>query len=263
MELNFIMQQNSSNLTTKALTAINITAQGNTLRISTLEIANHILAGSKQKTSGAVNKSIIGLIKRKVDGFNQLGLIDFQSLFNLKGKTTEYALLNEAHTNLLFMAMNNSNPLVWKFKVALAKRFDEMKRFIQQRHNAEWLTERVNGKIYTKHIGELFTQALDACGKNHNPSRYINLQQTIYKAILGKTAQQLRKERNIPKGETIRNFLTVSELEDVSAVQKIVERAFIGRNISNDEQLTNAIINAANAIKTPFESLIFNDRVAA
>lgn len=261
------MKLNSSNLTTKALTAINITAQGNTLRISTLEIADHILSGSKQKTAINVNKELVKIVKRYLDGFQTLGLVSFETLPRLKdshgGGDTEYILLNETQTNLLFMSMRNTNPLVLQFKINLIKRFDEIKRFIQQRHNAEWLTERANGKIYTKHIGELFTKALDACGKSHAPNRYINLQQTIYKAILGKTAQQLRKERNIPKGETIRNFLTVSELEDVSAVQKIVERAFIGRNISNDEQLTNAIINAANAIKIPFESLIFNDQVAA
>ena len=125
-----------------------------------------------------------------------------------------------------------------------------------QRRNAEWLTERATGKIYTKQIAELFTQALDACGKSHNPTRYINLQQTIYKAVLGKTVQQLRKERNISKGAIIRNFLTVSELEDISAVQKIVERGFNGRSIDDDHQLTTAIINAANAIRMPFNLLI-------
>jgi hypothetical protein len=68
--------------------------------------------------------------------------------------------------------------------------------------------------------------------------------------------QQLRKERNISKGAIIRNFLTVSELEDISAVQKIVERGFNGRSIDDDHQLTTAIINAANAIRMPFNLLI-------
>lgn len=213
------MKINRSNFTSKALTTINITTHGNTPQISTLEIAQHILAGSKQKTVGAVNKDLLRIIRQYLNGFNEFGQVWFETLFQGQGKLTEYALLNEPQTNLLFMSMNNSNPLVWKFKVALAKRFDEMKRFIQQRHNAEWLTERATGKIYTKQIGELFTQALDACGKSHNPTRYINLQQTIYKAVLGKTVQQLRKERNISKGAIIRNFLTVSELEDISAVQ--------------------------------------------
>lgn len=74
---------------------INVIAKGETLRISTLEIAQHILAGSKQKTAGAVNKNIIRLVKRKLDGFQELGQIGFQSLFQGQGKLTEYALLNE------------------------------------------------------------------------------------------------------------------------------------------------------------------------
>ncbi len=215
---------------------INVIAKGETLRISTLEIAQHILAGSKQKTAGAVNKDLLRIIRQYLDGFNEFGQIGFETLFQGQGKLTEYTLLNEPQTNLLFMSMRNTNPIVWRFKLNLAKRFDEMKRYIQQRHNAEWLTERATGKIYTKQIGELFTKALDACGKSHNPTRYINLQQTIYKAVLGKTVQQLRKDRYIPKGAIIRNFLTVSELEDISAVQKIVERGFNGRSIDDDHQ---------------------------
>ncbi|MBX9867083.1 MAG: hypothetical protein K2Y14_09210 [Burkholderiales bacterium] len=242
---------------------INIIVNANLLQISTLEIAQHILAGSKQKTVGAVNKDLVKIIKSHLDGFKELGQVGFQTHPVYQGGDTEYILLNEPQTNLLFMSMRNINPLVWRFKLDLIKRFDEMKRFIQGQHNAEWIAERATGKIYTKHIGELFTKALDVCGKSHKPSRYINLQQTIYKAVLGKTAQLLRKERDIPKGAIIRNFLTASELEDINAVQKIVERAFIGRSIDNDEQLTTAIYNAANAIKIPFEALIFNSREVA
>lgn len=238
------------------ITPINVTVKGENLRISTLEIAQHIVAGSKQKTIAGVNRDLVRTVKKYIDGFKELGQAGFQTHPVYQGGDTEYIELNEPQTNLLFMSMRNTNPIVWRFKLNLAKRFDEMKRFIQQRHNAEWISERATGKIYTKHIGELFTKALDACGKSHNPNRYINLQQIIYGAVLGKTVQKLRKERNIPKGAIIRNFLTTDELEDISAVQKMVERAFIGRSIDNDSQLTTAIINAAKLIKTPFNLLI-------
>lgn len=229
------------------ITMIELIKHGAEMRISTLEIEKH---------SGLKHQSIIKLVRKYQAKFNEQEQVRFEISLNKSGSPTEYALLTERHTLFLYTLFRNLTPQIINFKFNLANRFYELKEMLMQRRNAEWISERTTGKIYTKCIGELFTKALDACGKSHNPTRYINLQQTIYKAVLGKTVQQLRKERHIPKGAIIRNFLTVSELEDISAVQKIVERGFIGRSIDDDHQLTTAIINAANAIRIPFNLLI-------
>ena len=217
--------------------------------VSTLEIARHILPGSRQKTPGAVNKSIVKLIKAKLDGFNYLGQVNFESHPVYQGGLTEYALLNEAQTNLLFMAMSNKNQVVWTFKISLAKRFDQMKKHLLQRKNDEWLAYRNTGKIVTKQLNKLFDHALTVSGKNHANYRFINLQRAIYKAALNKTTHQLRQERNIPKTAIIRNYLNEQELQLVSAIQTMAVHSLWQLESVTDKQVLAAVANAGNALK--------------
>lgn len=228
--------------------------RGNDVRVSTLEIARHILAGSKQKTDGAVNKDLVRIIRQYLSGFNELGKIGFETLLNPQGKSTEYAELNEPQTNLLFMSMRNSNPIVWRFKVTLAKRFNELRRLLLDRKNAEWVQYRQNGKIVTKSMNELFTKALDYCGKDHENYRYINLQRTIYKAALNKTTQQLRKERDIPKHGIIRDYLSPVELQRVSMVQSIAEMSLSNIAEPTDQVILAAVTNAGNVLRVAANS---------
>ena len=233
-------------------------AHGDDVRVSTLEIARHILAGSKQKTAAGVNRDLVRTIKKYLDGFQQLGLVGFETQARLEdqhgGGDTEYAELNEPQTNLLFMSMRNSNPLVWRFKVTLAKRFDEMKRLLADRKNAEWVQYRQSGKIVTKSMNELLTKALDYRGKDHKDYRYINLQQAIYKAALDKTAQQLRKERNIPKHKTIRDYLGNAELQRVMMIQSLAEISLANIADPTDQVIMAAVTNAGNVLRVAANS---------
>jgi hypothetical protein len=108
---------------------------------------------------------------------------------------------------------------------------------------------------------ELFTQALDYCGKSHESQGYINLQQAIYKAALGKTAQALRKERNIPKHKTVRDYLNRHELGLVTTIQNMAEHALYNVEVIDDAQILRAIDNAGSALKLVANSL-FLPRVA-
>ncbi len=232
--------------------------RGNDVRVSTLEIARHILAGSKQKTAASVNRDLVRTIKKYLDGFQQLGLVGFETQARLEdqhgGGDTEYAELNEPQTNLLFMSMRNSNPIVWRFKVTLAKRFNELRRLLLDRKNAEWVQYRQSGKIVTKSMNGLFTKALDYCGKDHENYRYINLQRTIYKAALNKTTQQLRKERDIPKGRNIRDYLGNAELQRVTMIQSLAEMSLSNIAEPTDQVILAAVTNAGNVLRVAANS---------
>lgn len=208
---------------TNLLQKIELITHGEDVRVTTLEIAKHILSGSKQKTVGRVNSDLTSIVKKYIDGFEELGKLRFETADNPQGEPTEYIELNEPQTNLLFMSMRNSNPIVWRFKVELAKQFTMMRKFIIQRHNAEWIKHRDSGKIVTKRLTEIFNDALTYSHKNHDSYQFANLQQAIYKSALGKTYQQLRKERNIPKNAIIRDYLTPKELERISMLQSLAE----------------------------------------
>ena len=84
------------------------------------------------------------------------------------------------------------------------------------------------GKIKEREKGiavrQALTKAIQQSGENdrmhgHAYSTYTDL---IYKAVLGKSAKQLRDDYGIGKQDNLRDFLTVEELAKVKSVEMIV-----------------------------------------
>ena len=236
----------------KSVIQIELITTGNNPRVSTLEIAKHT------KLSHRV---IIRLVRKYQSEFEELEQVNFQSSLNPQGSPTIYALLTEQHTMFLYTLFRNISPEIVWFKLNLTKRFYQLKTLLLDRKNAEWQSQRSAGKIVTKSMTEIFTKALDYRGKAHDSHRYIVLQQAIYKAALGKTAQALRKERNIPKHMTIRDYLNKHELGLITTIQNIAEHALYNIEVIDDTQILHAIDNAGSALKLVANSL-FIPRVA-
>lgn len=222
-----------------SITQIELIDNANNPRVSTLEIAKHT------KLSHRV---VIRLVRKYQAEFEELETLNFQSSKS-GGLPTTHALLTEQHTMFLYTLFRNITPEIVQFKLNLTKRFYQLKELLINRKNAEWQSQRSVGKIVTKSMTELFTQALDYCGKAHDSHRYIILQQAIYKAALGKTAQALRKERNIPKHKTIRDYLNKHELGLITTIQNMAEHGLCNIEVTDDTQVLHAINNAGNALK--------------
>ena len=54
-----------------------ITYSNDDVRVSTLEIAKHLLSGSKQKSSSKINYDLVQIIKTHIAEFKELGTIRF------------------------------------------------------------------------------------------------------------------------------------------------------------------------------------------
>ena len=95
--------------------------------------------------TGVEHASIIKLIRNNLNDFNEFGPVRFEIR---KGKplpqggfakATEYAILNERHSTLLFSYMRNSE-IVKQFKIRLVKKFYEMRDTIRNGVNAKNLS---------------------------------------------------------------------------------------------------------------------------
>ena len=219
---------------------IELIANGNDVRVSTLEIEKH---------TGLKHQGIIKLVRKYQTEFEELETLRFE-ISKSGGRPTEHALLTEQHTMFLYTLFRNLTPEIVRFKLNLTKRFYQIKKLLIDRSNAEWLAYRESGKIITKRLNELFTHALDEVGKLHNKHSYINLQQAIYKATLGKTCKQLRAERNIPKHHTIRDYLNSKELEKISLLQSITELTLQQYKHVTDAMIITAVVNSGYMLNT-------------
>jgi len=119
--------------------------------------------------------------------------------------------LNEEQATLLMTFLKNT-PAVVDFKVELVRQFYAMRRE---------LTERAIARARRIPPRRDMTDAIRDCVPDspHKNQRYKQYTDLAYKAALGKTAVQLRKERNAPKGANMAEYLTAKEIEAVSQME--------------------------------------------
>jgi phage regulator Rha-like protein len=80
------------------------------------------------------HKTVIGLVRKYKNEFEELGQVAFEKRLNTQGSPTEYALLNEDQATFLITIFRN-NDIVLKFKLRLVKEFRRALNEIQRLYN--------------------------------------------------------------------------------------------------------------------------------
>lgn len=126
-------------------------------------------------------------------------------------KYTKCYQLNEEQATLLMTYLKNT-PVVRAFKVELVRQFYAMRRELTERAVAR------AGRIPPRRN---MTDAIRDCVPDspHKNQRYKQYTDLAYKAALGKTAAQLRKERGAPKGANMTEYLAAKEIEAVAQME--------------------------------------------
>jgi Rha family phage regulatory protein len=107
-----------------------------------------------------------------------------------------------------FLAMGFTGKKAAQFKEAYIKRFNEMEKLI-----FNVVTVR---KDYP-----MLTEAVKMAHDEPKPYHFSNEADLLNKIITGYTAKKFRELHNIPKGESIRPFLTDKQLELMELLQKV------------------------------------------
>lgn len=113
------------------------------------------------------------------------------------------------------LAMGYNGEKAMQFKEAYIRQFNEMEKALLAK-----IKEREKGIA----VRQALTKAIQQSGENdrmhgHAYSTYTDL---IYKAVLGKTAKQLREELGIGKQDNLRDLLSTEELAKVKSVEMVV-----------------------------------------
>ncbi len=126
-------------------------------------------------------------------------------------KYTKCYQLNEEQATLLMTYLKNT-PVVRAFKVELVRQFYAMRRE---------LTERAVARARRIPPRRNMTDAIRDCVPDspHKNRRYKQYTDLAYKAALGKTAAQLRKERGVSKRANVTEYLTAKEIEAAAQME--------------------------------------------
>ncbi len=106
------------------------------------------------------------------------------------------------------LVMGYSGAKAMHFKELYIKRFNEMERFIKT-------------LMLTRKEFPLLTEQIRFIHKNPKPYHYSNECDMINRIVIGMTAKKFRELNNIPKGESIRPYLTEEQLNTFEKLQII------------------------------------------
>lgn len=129
------------------------------------------------------------------------------------GKKNPMYYMNRDGFTLLVMGYTGEKAM--QFKMAYIKQFNAMEKALIGK-----VKEREKGIA----VRQALTNAIKESGENermhgHAYSTYTDL---IYKAVLGKSAKQLREELGIEKQDNLRDSLSAEELAKVKSVEMVV-----------------------------------------
>ena len=106
------------------------------------------------------------------------------------------------------LVMGYSGAKAMHFKELYIKRFNEMERFIKT-------------LMLTRKEFPLLTEQIRFIHKNPKPYHYSDECDMINRIVIGMTAKKFRELNNIPKGESIRPYLTEEQLNSLEKLQII------------------------------------------
>lgn len=122
------------------------------------------------------------------------------------GKLAREVLMTKKGSMLLVMGFKGAKALI--FKIGLLNRFEVMERFIVSLETA-----RIEHPAFTAAI-------MDA---HEEPKHYhfSNEADMINRIVLGMSAKKFREMNDIPKGESIRPYLSMEQIQAVETLQRV------------------------------------------
>ena len=154
-------------------------------------------------------KDAIRKYSSDLEGFGLLGAYETESS---GGRPEEIVKLNEEQATFLMTLLKNT-PVVVAFKKELVRQFYAMRR--------ELVKREVERAKLTPTRREL-TDAIRDCVPDspHKAMWYKHYTDLAYRAVFGRSAAQMRKERGAPKKAVATDYLSSDELEKVERVTK-------------------------------------------
>ena len=138
------------------------------------------------------------------DDFNRLNFQEIKYKDSRGRKQKAYTMTRDG---FVFLAMGYRGKKAAQFKELYIKRFNEMEEFIKT-------------LVATRKEFPLLTENIKLLHENPKPYHFSNECDMINKLVIGKTAKKFREEHGIPKGQSIRPYLTPEQIALMERLQK-------------------------------------------
>lgn len=186
------------------------------IRIVNKEEVTVVTSLDVAETFGKEHKNVLADI-RNIQ--SDISSAEFSALFYEEAYTASNGKKNPMYymsrDGFTLLVMGYTGEKAMQFKLAYIKQFNAMEKALIGK-----IKEREKGIA----VRQALTKAIQQSGENdrmhgHAYSTYTDL---IYKAVLGKSAKQLREEFGIGKQDNLRDLLSEEELAKVKSVEMVV-----------------------------------------
>lgn len=162
--------------------------------------------------TGVSHRYVKKQITQRANELKQFGLLVAHATESTGGRPEEIICLNEEQATLLITFMKNT-PVVIAFKTELVRQFFAMR---------EELMKRRGYRAELKPIRHDMTDTIQICEPD-NKWAYKQYTDLAYKMAIGKSAAQLRKERNAPPKAVAVDYMTSEEIHSVAEMQNSID----------------------------------------
>jgi Uncharacterized phage-encoded protein len=158
--------------------------------------------------AGVTRESVQRLIRKFSNDLEEYGLVGFEIRAGTHASGTKYSKiyhLNEEQSTLLITYLKNTPP-VRAFKKALVHEFYRMK------------TELLNRQVLRQELKPIRRELTDVIQDDPNVNKWSFKLYTdlAYKAVIGKNAAQIRKERGAKPKAVAVDYMTSAELAQIT-----------------------------------------------
>jgi phage regulator Rha-like protein len=149
------------------------------------------------RAAGVQHKNVIALVREHLPDFEEFGQVAFETRLNPQGSPTEYAVLSEPQSALLFTFLKNT-PTVRAVKVRLVKEFfrvtAELNRLKTQRAAPEWQAARLETKHDFRNVSDMLQEVRADAGKATKPHVFINESKLLRFALTGSESAKWERD---------------------------------------------------------------------
>lgn len=159
------------------------------------------------KAFGKRHDNVLADIKH-LDCSEEFRLLNFQESKYTNEQGHKQPCYCMTRDGFVFLVMGYRGKKAAQFKEAYIKRFNEMERFIDT-------------LVATRQEFPLLMEHIKLLHEHPKPYHYSNECDMLNRLVLGMSAKQFREARGLPKGESIRPYLSDAQISMLDILQKV------------------------------------------
>lgn len=130
-------------------------------------------------------------------------------------------LMNRDGFSLLVMGFNGKNALEWKLKYIEAFNSMEQRLKLIEQQEIGRLIERMKGKEVRRTLTDAIKENIPETP--HKRFMYKNFTDLAYKTVFGMNTKQMRYDRGLEKGDSLRDCFNEQELKQVKGAESVIK----------------------------------------